>query len=87
MSHSHNELHTSDNPKIQEKIQKMLRRDRRVEHIFRRALHLMERIIAIIAMVALLWALYLEVMSMFTDSHYFEDTTHILWSYDGKVKK
>lgn len=78
MSHPHKEATHSDNPKVQAKIEKMLRRDRWVEHIFRRALHAIERIIAIIAIVALLWALYLEVFQMFTNGHYFEDTTHIL---------
>ena len=78
MSHHHKELHTSDNPKHQARIDKMIRRDRRIEHLFRRALHFMERLIGIIAIIALLWALCLEVYAMFTDSHYFEDTTHIL---------
>lgn len=78
MSHPSKELTHSDNPKIQAKIDKMLRRDRRIEHLFRRALHLMERIIAVIAMVALLWALCLEVIEMCTNSAYFEDATNIL---------
>ena len=78
MSHTPKELTQSDDPKIQEKIDNMLRRDRRIEHLFRRALHTMERVIAVIAMVALMVALCLEVYQMFTDSSYFEETTHIL---------
>ena len=78
MNHTHKEMTHPDNPKLQERINKMLRRDRWIEHIFRRALHAIERIIAVIAIVALLWALCLEVYHMFTSGNYFEDTSHIL---------
>ncbi len=78
MSHPHPDLAHSDNPKLKARIERMLRRDRWIEHIFRRALHFIERIIAIVAIVALLWALYLEVQQMITNNAYFEDTTHIL---------
>ncbi len=75
MSH----IPTSDDPKAQAKIEKILRRDRHVEHMFRHALHLMERGIALITMIALLGALGIEVYHMFTSgSAYFADVSHML---------
>ena len=69
----------SDNPKIQEQIDKMVKRDKRSDHIFRRVLHVIERTIAVIAIVALLGALGLEVWHMFTSgTAYFDDVTHML---------
>ena len=70
---------SSDDPKIQAKIDKMVKRDRRSDHIFRRILHVIERTIAVIAIVALLIALALEVWHMFTSgTEYFADVTHML---------
>lgn len=75
---SHNIPH-SDDPKIQAKIDKMVKRDKRSDHIFRRVLHVIERTIAVIAIVALLIALALEVWHMFTTgTEYFSDVTHML---------
>ena len=69
----------SDDPKIQAKIDKMVKRDRRSDHIFRRILHVIERTIAVIAIVALLIALALEVWHMITSgTEYFADVTHML---------
>ena len=69
----------SDDPKIQAYIDKITKRDRRVEHLFRRVLHIIERFIAIIAIIALLGALGLEVYHMFASgSDYFADTSHML---------
>ena len=60
-------------------MEKITRRDRRTEHIFRRILHIMERIIATITLIALLGALGMEVFSMFkTGVAYFEDVGHML---------
>ena len=61
-----------------EKRAKMEKRDHKVEHAFRWVLHQMERIIAIITLGALLWALGLEVRNMFTIADYFADASHIL---------
>ena len=61
-----------------EKRAKMEHRDHKVEHCFRWVLHQMERIIAIITLGALLWALGLEVSKMFTVADYFADASHIL---------
>lgn len=75
---SHNIPH-SDDPQIQAKIEKMVKRDKRSDHIFRRVLHVIERTIAVIAIVALLIALALEVWHMFTTgTEYFSDVTHML---------
>ena len=75
---SHHVPH-SDDPKVQAYIEKITKRDRRVEHLFRRTLHVLEQIIAAITVVALLGALGLEIVHMFTaGSGYFADVNHIL---------
>ena len=75
---SHNVPH-SDDPKIQAYIDKITRRDRRTEHMFRRILHVLERIIATITLVALMGALGLEVYHMISaGSEYFADVNHML---------
>ena len=68
----------SDDPKVQAYIEKITHRDRTVDHIFRRALHFIERVIAIITIVALLAALGLEIYEMFTVEGYFRDVHHVL---------
>ena len=78
MSHSHNQIPHSDDPKVQAYIDKISKRDRTVDHFFRRALHYIERTIAVITIVALLAALGLELYEMFTDISYFHDVNHLL---------
>ena len=68
----------SDDPKVQAYIAKLTHRDRRVEHVFRRALHTVERVIALITLLALLAALGLEIYAMFTEEGYFRDVSHLL---------
>ena len=69
----------SDDPKIQAYIDKITRRDRRTEHLFRRILHVIERFIAAITIIALLGALGLEIHHMITSgSEYFADVNHML---------
>ena len=76
MSHQY---HHSNDPKIQAYIEKVMKRDRRIEHLFRRALHIMEQFIAAITMIALLGALGLELYHMFSaGSEYFADVNHML---------
>ena len=70
---SHNHIPHSDDPKVQAYIDKITRRDRTTEHLFRRALHIIERIIALITILALLAALGLEIYEMFTDVGYFRE--------------
>ena len=69
----------SDDPKVQAYIDKITKRDRRTEHFFRRALHVIERIIAAITLIALLGALGMEVLHMLSSgAGYFEDVNHML---------
>ena len=65
-------------PKLDERNAKLLKHDRRVEHIFRRILHFIERCIAVLTILALLAALVMEVYTMFTVEGYFGDVTHML---------
>ena len=76
----HHHIPHSDDPKVQAYIDKLTKRERTVDHLFRRALHIIERIIAIITIVALLAALALEIYEMFTEVGYFRDVTHLLHS-------
>ena len=69
----------SDDPKVQAKIDKIIKRDRKTEHLFRRILHIMERFIAAITVIALMGALALEIWHMITTgSEYFTDVSHML---------
>ena len=76
MSHHHTPQH--NDPKLQARIEKLNKRDSIVDHVFRRALHFIERVIAVITIVALLTALGLEIYEMFTMEGYFSDTHNIL---------
>ena len=71
--------HKSSDPKVQAYLDKVAKRDHRTEHFFRRVLHVIERIIATITLLALLGALVLEVYHMFrAGAGYFEDVNHML---------
>ena len=68
-----------DDPEIQAYLEKTSKRDRRTEHIFRRILHVLERFIAAITLLALLGALGMEISRMFTvGSEYFADVNNVL---------
>ena len=76
---SHHRHQKSDDPKVQAYLDKVAKRDHRTEHIFRRILHVIERIIATITLLALLGALGMEIYNMFqTGSAYFVDVHHML---------
>ena len=68
----------SDNPKIQAHIERLERRDRRVEHIFRRCLHILEQAIAGITLVVLTISLCMEVYTIFSTPDHLSDVSHIL---------
>ena len=69
----------SDDPKVQTYFEKLIRRDRRTEHFFRRILHVLERFIAAITLIALVGALGLEIVHMFSSgSEYFANVNHML---------
>ena len=69
----------SDDPKVQAYFEKLIRRDRRTEHFFRRILHVLERFIAAITLIALVGALGLEIVHMVSSgSDYFANVNHML---------
>lgn len=76
MSHRHTKDHLD--PKLQERIERVEKHDHWVEHIFRRILHILERIIAMITLLALLAALGIEIWKMFTISGYIDDINNVL---------
>ena len=76
---SHHNPPQVDDPYLQAYLTKVAKRDHRTEHIFRRVLHVIERIIAVITLLALLGALGIELYHMFTTgSAYFADVNHML---------
>ena len=75
----HHNIPHSDDPKVQAYIDKISRRDKTTEHLFRRVLHILERVIAVITLIALMGALGLEVFHMVSSgSEYFADVNHML---------
>ena len=69
----------SEDPKVQAYLQKTAKRDHRVDSIFRRMLHWIERFIAVITIISLLGALGIEIYNMFTSGgEYFADVSHML---------
>ena len=74
-----NKIPHSDNPKIQEKIDKAIHRDSIMDHTLRWVLHYIERFIAIITILALLGALGLELYHMaMSGAGYFGDVETML---------
>ena len=69
----------SNDPKVQAYLDKLAKRERYTEHLFRRILHILERTIAIITLIALIGALALEIYRMYTTgSEYFANVNHML---------
>ena len=60
-------------PKLQAHIEKQSKHDHRIEHIFRRILHWIERLIAAITIVVLIASLGLELFKAFTTTGYLAD--------------
>ena len=65
-------------PKFQARIEKQEKNDHRLEHIFRRILHWIERLIAIITILVMLGALGVELFRMCTTSGYLNDISTYL---------
>ena len=63
MRHHHHGNAPAD-PHLNARMEKIAKRDKRVEHVFRRILHVIERIIAVITIVVLLICLGLELLQM-----------------------
>ena len=75
-----------DDPYLKNYLEKMVKRDHRSDHIFRRILHLIERSIAGIAILALMGSLGIELYQMLTaGSAYFADVEHMLHNLLGIV--
>ena len=65
-------------PKLQERIAKNQKSDHRVEHVFRRILHWIERFIATATIIVLLVVLAFEFYKMFQDPAYLTDLNSYL---------
>ena len=74
---SNHPIHVSD-PELEEIIQKLAKKDRRHEHIFRRVLHVVEWFIAAITVAALVVALFVEMYHMVSVPGYFSDVHSLL---------
>lgn len=70
MSRQH---HTPSDPKLRERMEKLQKRDHRVEHVYRRILHFIERVIATVTILVLIAALALELYQMVTIDGYLAD--------------
>ena len=70
--------HETKDPKLNERMQKAAHRDKWSDHIFRRILHVIERFIAVLTILALLAALVMEIYTMIQDLSYFADVHHML---------
>ena len=82
----HHKTPKFDNPNLQRYFEKAAKRDHHSEHLYRRALHVIERFIATLAILALLGSLVLELHHMFTTGGaYFEDVNHMLHNLLGIV--
>ena len=65
-------------PKSQERLARQQKHDHRVEHVFRRVLHTIERFIAVFILLALLAALGIEIYRCCTSPEYLADLNGIL---------
>ena len=82
----HHKTPQFDNPNLQRYFEKAAKRDHHSEHLYRRILHVIERFIATLAILALLGSLVLELHHMFiTGGAYFEDVNHMLHNLLGIV--
>ena len=66
-------------PLLQARMEKLEKHDHRLEHVFRRILHWIERIIALVTICVMVGAMILEIYHMFTTGvSYLSDTSHYL---------
>ena len=63
----------SSDSKLQARLARQEKNDHRIEHIFRRILHFIERMIAAITLIILIGALSVELYHLFTQSGYLGD--------------
>ena len=69
---------TPADPKIAERQARLEKHDHRVEHVFRRILHFLERVVAAATLIVLVIATVLEFYQMFTVSGYLTDLSTYL---------
>ena len=82
----HHKTPKFDNPNLQRYFEKAAKRDHHSEHLYRRALHVIERFIATLTLLALLGALAMELYHMYTaGGAYFADVNHMLHNLLGIV--
>ena len=82
----HHKVPNFDNPNLQRYFEKAAKRDHHSDHLYRRALHVIERFIATLAILALLGSLVLELHHMYTTGgEYFADVNHMLHNLLGIV--
>jgi len=65
-------------PKAAQRMERIEKHDHRVEHIFRRILHFLERLIAAITLVILIASLGFEIWNCITDPSYVSDLHNYL---------
>ena len=65
-------------PKLNARIQKAAHHDSWTDHIFRRILHVIERVIAVLTILGLVASLAMEVYAMVQDVSYFADVDRML---------
>ena len=76
---NHHPVPHSDDPKVQAYYERITKRAHRTEHLFRRILHILERFIATITIIALVGALVMEIFRMFSSGPaYFSDVNGML---------
>lgn len=73
-----NNLPPNSDPKAKSRQEWLARFDWNVESIFRRILHLLEHVIAAVAIVVLLAGIGVEISRMFTQAHYFVEVEEVL---------
>lgn len=64
-------------PKLLERLEKLERRTKRVEHMILHTLLILEQLIAAITLVALMIALAFEVLQMFNSGYFTDATTYL----------
>ena len=79
MSRHHHHNAPSD-PHLDARMEKIAKRDKRVEHVFRRILHVIERIIAVITLIVLVICLGLELLNIYKTGILNADMNHYLHS-------
>ena len=72
--HNKSNLH----PKQRAQMERAEKHDSRLNYVFRRILHWIERVIAAATVIALVTALAVEIRFMFITPGYFEDISHLL---------